>query len=362
MNFSLNISSIKNIEYFFNKTFPSGEPYSTPTAIYSLRLVNKEWFARSVINVRRSDNVEKEFTALDIESGTMGDWITSGGLVARDAFVTTWYDQSGNGHHASQSADASQPKIWDSSTGLVTEGGRPAIEFDGSDDYLTILNSASDGSNPLSINGDIFCSIILTPTEVRSAYWLNNYQGASAPYTGQHILWHQDPAGADVTFETSYDDNSTPSTLVSTSQSLGQYIVTNVRNDGGTNYLYINGAQNVSGADTATGDILSDQDWVIGARAEDATAEIWKGQMQEIILYDSDQSANRTAIENNINAYYVVYGVLHYRQRVAADSGTFAIEDRDQTVYNSVTIPEMPSLICSCDAYKATKLYNINPA
>jgi len=57
-----------------------------------------------------------------------------------------------------------------------------------------------------------------------------------------------------------------------------------------------------------------------------------------------------------------LYGLKHYRQRVLADSGTFALQGRDALVYNSVTIPEMPSLICSCDAYKATKLYNINPA
>jgi hypothetical protein len=98
----------------------------------------------------------------------------------------------------------------------------------------------------------------------------------------------------------------------------------------------------------------------IGARGDDSFT--LTGYIQELIFYNTDQSANREDIENNINAYYVVYGVLHYRQRVADDSGTFAIEDRDQTVYNSVTTPEMPSLICSCDAYKATKLYNINPA
>ena len=86
------------------------------------------------------------------------------------------------------------------------------------------------------------------------------------------------------------------------------------------------------------------------------------GYLQELIIYGTDQSANRTVLETNINDYYVLYGVIHYRQRVADDSGTFAVTGRDQAVYNSVTIPEMPSLICSCDAYKATKLYNINPA
>ena len=318
-------------------------PFDTiaPTASYSLRNLTLSYSSDVVLVRRDSDNAFQAFKANEITNGTLSNFLTTLGSTSHaqqlaidlepdvslvcscdsgsagvleaqdvlyiDGLVFAWYDQSGNGYHALQPAAASQPKIWDAITGLVTENGRPALDFDGTDDYLTILNSASDGSNPLNINGDIFCAMILAPTEARSAYVFNNYQGASAPYTGQHILWHQDPAGADVTFETSYDDNSTPSTLVSTSQSLGQYIVTNVRNDGGTNYLYINAVQNVSGADTATGDILSDQDWVIGARAEDATGEIWKGQMQEIILYDSDQSANRSDIESNINDYYDIY-------------------------------------------------------
>ena len=31
------------------------------------------------------------------------------------------------------------------------------------------------------------------------------------------------------------------------------------------------------------------------------------GKMQEVIIYDSDQSSNRTGIESNINTYYSIY-------------------------------------------------------
>ena len=293
---------------WLKKTLPSGGGADTPAAAYSLRNVVPTWFGRSLINVRRSgDNAEKEFSEYEIESGIMEDWITSGGLVARDAFIVTWYDQSGNGNHATQSADASQPKIWDSSTGLVTENGKPALDFDGVDDHLILLGTGAGGANPLNVNSDLLCAMVLKPTTSKSAYVFNNYQGSTAPYTGQHILWHQDPDGSDVTFETSYDDDSTPSTLVSTGQPLARYIVTNIRNKGGTNYIYINGAENTSGADTATGDVISDIDWAIGARAEDATVEVWEGNIQELIIYSTDQSANRTILETNINDYYNIF-------------------------------------------------------
>jgi hypothetical protein len=38
-----------------------------------------------------------------------------------------------------------------------------------------------------------------------------------------------------------------------------------------------------------------------------ASSNYWNGTMQEIILYASDQTSNRTGIEDNINDYYDIY-------------------------------------------------------
>jgi uncharacterized protein YodC (DUF2158 family) len=43
------------------------------------------------------------------------------------AYVSTWYDQSGNNRHATQTATGSQPLIV-SSGSLVTENGKPALD------------------------------------------------------------------------------------------------------------------------------------------------------------------------------------------------------------------------------------------
>ena len=37
------------------------------------------------------------------------------------------------------------------------------------------------------------------------------------------------------------------------------------------------------------------------------TSQLWKGNVQELIIYKSDQSANREAIETNINNRYEIY-------------------------------------------------------
>jgi hypothetical protein len=88
----------------------------------------------TVVRVRRSsDNTEQDFTAKQIDSGALETWVGAG----NDGFVTTWYDQSGNGNDATQATASSQPKIVDTGA-LVTENGKAALDFDGVDDGLIV--------------------------------------------------------------------------------------------------------------------------------------------------------------------------------------------------------------------------------
>jgi trimeric autotransporter adhesin len=59
----------------------------------------------------------------------------------QDGFITTWYDQSGNGLNATQSSTAYQPVI--SNLGTISGNGRmrPALQFDGASDYLSTTAS-----------------------------------------------------------------------------------------------------------------------------------------------------------------------------------------------------------------------------
>jgi hypothetical protein len=78
------------------------------TACYSLRDFNNHTGDSDVLNVRRgSDNAERNVTEREITNGTLLSWVGAG----NDAFVTTWYDQSGNNNHAVQLTEGSQPTI-----------------------------------------------------------------------------------------------------------------------------------------------------------------------------------------------------------------------------------------------------------
>ena len=99
---------------------------STPAAAaYSLRKLKAD-YAGTPIRVRRSsDNAEA-----NIPFGADG-WLDQTALLAHvgagSGFVTTWYDQSGNGRHATQTAAASQPRIVNA--GVVQAlNGRPTVD------------------------------------------------------------------------------------------------------------------------------------------------------------------------------------------------------------------------------------------
>jgi len=52
---------------------------------------------------------------------------------------------------------------------------------------------------------------------------------------------------------------------------------------------------------------------------------------------------------------------LTYQSRVVDDSGVIADSARSLNVYLDITSVAEPSLLCACDAYKATVLYNVIP-
>ena len=111
----------------------SGYLLDTYSAIVAYSLRQLKTGVTSVVRVRRSPgNQEQDFTATEVTDGTLASFIGSG----KDGYVVTLYDQSGNGINITQSTASSQPQIV-SSGSVVTLNSVSAIQFDGSNDYLT---------------------------------------------------------------------------------------------------------------------------------------------------------------------------------------------------------------------------------
>jgi len=120
------------------------DTYSGAAAAYSLRLLDSTYSGNAIKVRRASDNTEQDIGFVDNELDTSSlESFCSG----TDGFVTTWYDQSGNANNLTQTAAASQAKIV-SSGSTITEGGKPTLEFDGSNDFMDSSSIAS--SQPVS--------------------------------------------------------------------------------------------------------------------------------------------------------------------------------------------------------------------
>lgn len=103
--------------------------FGAPSAAYSLRDLNDEsGNNRVVLVVRTSDSASRDFTAKEITDGTLTGWATN-----TNAFVTTWYDQSGLGRDALITGFglAGAPQIVDNGT-LITANSKPTLLFNAS--------------------------------------------------------------------------------------------------------------------------------------------------------------------------------------------------------------------------------------
>ena len=75
--------------------------------------------------------------------------------------------------------------------------------------------------------------------------------------------------------------------------------------DAGTVSNYVNGVINGVASPSFTGDLDLTSPFYIGSHL--STSDFLQGNISELIFYSSDQSANRTGIETNINDYYTIY-------------------------------------------------------
>ena len=258
------------------------DTYSGAAAGYSLRRLSSTYTGFAI---KVQDNVGG--ATLDVGFDSYGDLDTAaivayGGV--NDVFVETWYDQSGSGNNATQATSANRPKIYDGASGaVITENGKPAVDFDGVSDAL---NSASNVSMPL--NNTIAIVAQGTSTTTDEVFNINGTAGVNIRIqSAVYKLLYSD-----------FDQNNI------TSATNNQFIIFAGRQsssdtvhgsiDGGAQLADTSNPS--SNWNTATAKIH------IGAR--NGTSLQWDGKVQEVIYYESDELANRTGIEENIGGYY----------------------------------------------------------
>jgi hypothetical protein len=191
-----------------------------------------------------------------------------------DGCVHTWYDQSANANHAVQGTDSEQPKIVDAGSVLLFNS-KPCIIPDGVDDNLLFTNITSTSHYISIVGGDTTKGRCLSS----STSYLNFIEsGTNNRYRIDGTIYNLSARILDV-------QNLITWTRVTTNSNFYQNSVLN------TNSTVIANALDLGQLFKNTGDSGTSSD----------------GKFQEVIIYDSDKSSNRTGIETNINTYYNIY-------------------------------------------------------
>lgn len=268
------------------------DTYTGALGAYSLRQLRTG--QTNCIRVRRSsDNTEQDigFSSGVIDQASLLSFVGAG-----HGSVVTWYDQSGNGNDAATSANF--PMIVESGV-LLEVNGKPTVDFgtNAQPRWVSLPTGFLNGATSLSYfqvaeitdfassNAGVFgpsntnavgleilqVSVISRRTFLRFNGTARNDNSGAA-----YQLWDDATQSLTSIFGNSTDvtvyKNSAAVTLTSAAAmptlnfngvySIGQY-------NSAANYMY--------------------------------------GKIQELIIYSSDETSNRTGIETNINSFYSVY-------------------------------------------------------
>lgn len=251
---------------------PPLDLYPGAAGAYSLRKLRTA-YTGSAIRVRRSsDNTE---TNIGFVSNVLDTTSLLTFCGAGNGFVTIWYDQSGNARNLVETTSANQPLIV--SSGIIeTLNSKPAINFDNNSKNLSI-NYGFPGANS-------FIFDVLKTNDTKFV----TYHGAS---NGTYIV--------------STADSSSTSTLINFSAT-----VNNIYKNSINQTLPTNRTQVYNLISTNTQILITHKVELITWGQFNLSAYLgfeFLHYKNELIIYNTDQTANRTGIETNINSFYTIY-------------------------------------------------------
>jgi hypothetical protein len=253
---------------------------------YSLRYLNRGYTGDVILGYHDGTAATQGFTPTEIVDGTLLSW-ADGDHVR----VKTWYDQSGNGNDATQTARYNMPTVVISGVMQFLSGTIPAVDFDGSNDFIP-LNSALPDINTGSISS--FCvgkfdATAMSALEVMLS--LGSTSGNGRLYV---------PYGYNSEFGWGY---AATWNAVTSAADTDPHLFTGIAGSTQGDFQpFIDGTS--KGSATLASNATSGTYGIGGLNS--TTAYELDGKVAEVIVYSSDQSAKRAALEKNIMDYYSI--------------------------------------------------------
>jgi hypothetical protein len=266
------------------------DTYPSAAAAYSVRKLRNNYIGGPIRVRRSSDNAEQ-----DIYFDSNGNLDTAQLTTfcsGTNGFVTTWYDQSGNANNATQSTAANQPQIV-SSGSVINVNSKPSVYFNNTLKLLPFTTVTGVSGIEIFAN-----SLLLNVTGGALAY--SGVPIVSAAMSGfvADISIGARTGGAQIYGEGGGNSGEAITSAINTNQ---QYLF-----DGYMNSTQMGISINNGSLSTATG---YNNNGILNTIGGDGLFGIpyMYGNTQEIVIYTSLQTSNRSAIKSNINSYYGIY-------------------------------------------------------
>lgn len=277
------------------------DDYSGASAAYSLRKLRSAYSGNCIRVRRSSDNTEQDF-------GFVNNVLDTASLLAFvgavNGFVTTFYDQSGNGKNMVQSTAVNQPQII-SSGSVLTLNSKPTIRHNKANNQhwnnstINVVNNASFNWVGGYTGSLTFWSMLFGVGNQSGtqgyAYVPLAYQTANDWNANNSVIWGN-----------GYNSGTTPKAI-----SLGTnlYPLNTQKTTLGilgptTSQIYINGSA-ISQSVTRTSNIGNYTSMALGTNP--SLSEGFPGDIQEFILWGTNQNSNASGINSNTNSYWGTY-------------------------------------------------------
>ena len=258
------------------------DEYPGAKRAYSVRKISSSYTGDAIRVRRSSDNAEQNigFVGEDLDTSALTSFVG-----ANDGFITTWYDQSGNGSNATQTTAATQATIVSAGT-IYTAGTKPAIY-------------ASSGRSFMQFTAftTTLVSNLLVGKKASSTSDAMIGIGGTKPAGAAPMLSHWTDSNIYFQWLTKY---SFPNSAIS---NIDYETIFAATTSASTSVIWRNGSS--LALSNATDNNINNNYSQMFKYTEGPTES--NAYFQDLVVWDSDQSANAAGIDSNVNAYYSIY-------------------------------------------------------
>ncbi len=271
--------------------------FAIASVAYGLRRLSRFWTGAAIRVMRTSDNSQLDigFIGEDLDIVTLLAFVGSD-----NGEIVIWYDQSGNGRHA-VSITGSRPRIV-SNGAIETQNGKPAIRFDGVNDYLAAASPLIGATHSLFI--------LFTPT-IENEFGTVFGQWSSGQNGRFYVIANQESAGPisvgrlNVANTTATGGNGTNGLAADVAISNTLTLITSISTTGSEQWkLFKNGAEWDSATITT---VFTGVNSAIGSLNGTGSLLPFDGTVSELISFPSALSTtDRQTLERNQGKYYSI--------------------------------------------------------